>query len=380
VIGPFLLAAVLAAAPAPEPVLGPIPVPDRAQLPVAANPARLDERITLKLEDAAVVDVLEKLADLLGVTPILEPGVGGRLSLVVRDLPISKALELVEAGAKVDITVSARLLRVRAKAGSNASGTVPAPATSKPSSRKLGEALRFRLDGAGAPAVTVRVPAYVGRFELPGCTGPVTVGRLGASGGGAVGVALASASPSREPSTARILGEAAIDGTKVLLPGCDGRLVVEVGDSQPGTTMIEPVRVPKEGPLVATMRLLELTDESEETLAAPTIQFQADGGFSTKSGFTADAPGSFAQVTEIHGVPLELRGETEELLLAVYAGVTRTPATANAIPTLVARRAESLWLRKGRPVRWTVDSSWDGGRAALVLELTFLGRQVAKPK
>ena len=377
-IASFLLAAVLAGAPAPEPV----PVTDRAQLPVAANPARLDVPITLRLKDAAVVDVLEKLADLLGVTPIIDLGVGGQVSLDVRELPISKALELIEEAAKVEITVSAKLLRVRAKADPNATGAVPAPApaTSKASPVRLGEALRFWRDGAGAPPVTVHVPEYVGRFELPGCTGPVTIGRLGAYEGRTAGVALASSDPSGGPATGRILGEAAINGTKVLLPGCDGKLVVEVGDPLPGATMTEPVRVPKGEPLVVTMRLLELTEEEEKSLSEPRIAFLADGSFSTISGFTAGAPGSFEQEAEIHGVPLEFRSEDESVLLAVYAGVTRAPAAANASPTLVARRAESFWLRKGRPVRWTVDSSWDGGRAAIVLELTFVGRSVAVPK
>lgn len=376
----FLLAAVLAGTLAPEAAPGQPPVSDRAQRPVGSNPAGLDLRISLKLENTAVADVLEKIADLLGVTPILEPGVGGRLSLDVRDLPISKALEMVEAAAKVDITVSARLLKARTKDRANTAGTVAARVKPEAPRRKLGEALRFWLDGAGTPPVTVQIPAYVGRFDLPGCAGPVTVGALGAYGGRAVSVALSAAGPSGGSATARILGEAAIDGTKLLLPGCDGRLVVEVGDSSPGATMIAPVRVPKGEPLEVAMSLLEVTDESEETLAAPKIQFLADGGFSTKSGFTADAPGSFAQVTEIHGVPLELRSEAEEILLAVYAGVTRTPATASASATLVARRAESFWLRKGRPLRWTVDSSWNGGRAALVLELTFLGRSEARRK
>lgn len=379
-ISPFLLAAVLAGAPAPEPVAGPVPVPDRAQSPVVANPARLDLPISLKLKDAAVVDVLEKFADLLGVTPIIDPGVGGQVSFDVRELPISKALEMIEGAAHVDITVSAKLLRVRARSKSNATGTGPAPEVAKAPPRKLGEALRFWLDGAGAPPVTVHVPEYVGRFELPGCAGPVTVGRLGAYGGRTVGVALASSDSPGGRATGRILGEAAIDGTKVLLPGCDGRLVVEVGDPLPGAAMTEPVRVPKGEPLVVTMRLLELTDETEESLSEPMIAFQADGSFSTKSGFTASGPGSFEQEAEICGAPLEYRSDAETILLAVYAGVTRAPATANASPTLVARRAESFWLPKGRPLRWTVDSSWDGGKAALVLELTFVGRRVAIPK
>ena len=69
-----------------------------------------------------------------------------------------------------------------------------------------------------------------------------------------------------------------------------------------------------------------------------------------------------------HGLPLELRAEDESLLLAVFAAVTRTPAGSGA--SLVARRAETFRLQMGKPLRWTIDSSWDGGRAAIVLELT----------
>ena len=363
-IAPFLLAAVLAGTPGPE------PAPPRAS--VVPGPSRLDVPITLTLKDASVVDVLEKLADLLGVTPILDPRVGGTVSIDVRNLPISKALELVERAARVDVTVSARLLRVRATADPGSPGPAPAPATPDAAPRALGGAVRFWLDGAGEPPVTVRVPGHVGRFDIPGCAGPVTVGRLGAYGGRTVGIALASADPAGGPARGRILGEAAIDGAKVLLPGCDGRLVAEVGDPLPGATVTEPVRVPRGESLVVTMRLLELTEEKEEALAEPRIQFPPDGSFTVKSGFTAGAPGSYGQEAEIHGVPLEVRPEEESVLLAVYAGLTRAPATADGRPTLVARRAESLRLWMGRPVRWTVDSSWDGGRAAIVLELTLM--------
>ena len=64
-IASFLVAAVLAGAPAPEAVSGPPPASDRAQRPVGSNPAGLDLRISLKLENTTVVDVLEKLADLV---------------------------------------------------------------------------------------------------------------------------------------------------------------------------------------------------------------------------------------------------------------------------------------------------------------------------
>jgi len=70
VILPVLVAAALAGAPAVEAAPAPVPVEMDTQ-------DRLDVPIALQLKDASVVDVLEKLADLLGVTPILDPGVSG---------------------------------------------------------------------------------------------------------------------------------------------------------------------------------------------------------------------------------------------------------------------------------------------------------------
>ena len=75
---------------------------------------------------------------------------------------------------------------------------------------------------------------------------------------------------------------------------------------------------------------------------------------------------------EVSGACLEVEPERGAALLAVSAGLSRGPADGGDPRTLVARRAESLWLSLGRPVRWTVDSSWDGGRAAIVVELTLL--------
>ncbi|MHB8799875.1 MAG: hypothetical protein ACYDBY_15560 [Thermoanaerobaculia bacterium] len=367
---PVLVAAALAGAPAVEAAPAPAPIETDVQ-------DRLDVPIALQLKDASVVDVLEKFADLLQVTPILDPGVGGRFSVEISNVPLRKALEMIGQAANVDVTVSSKVLRVRAKAGSKATGAATVPATPAPDPAPLGGALRFWLDGTGEPPVTVRVPDFVGRVELPGCAGPVTLGRLGTRAGATVGVAIATAGSRGVGAKGRILGESAASGTKVLLSGCDGRLVVEVGDPLPGVAVTEPVRVPNGENLVLTLRLLELTEKSEESLTEPRIAFRSDSGFSTKSGFEAGPRDAFGQVAEIHGLPLEFRAEDESLLLAVWAGVTRTPAGGG--PVLVARRAETFRLQKGKPLRWTVDSSWDGGRAAIVLELT-LARIGAAPR
>lgn len=357
---PVLVAAALAGAPAVEAAPAPAPIETGVQ-------DRLDVPIALKLKDASVVDVLEKMADLLGVTPILDPGVGGRFSVEISNVPLRKALEMIGQAANVDVTVTPKVLRVRAKAGAKAAGAAPPPTTA-PGSAPLGGALRFWLDGTGEPPVTVRVPDFVGRVDVPGCAEALTLGRLGAYGGATVGVALAAVDPSGGGAKGRILGEAAASGTKVWLAGCDPRLLVEVGDPLPGAVVKEPLRVPKPEPLVLTMKLLERTEDGEESLSEPRVAFRSDSGFSTKSGFEAGPKDAFSQVAEIHGLPLDLRAEDESLLFAVFAAVTRTPAGGG--PSLVARRAETFRLQMGKPLRWTIDSSWDGGRAAIVLELT----------
>jgi hypothetical protein len=360
VILPILVAAALAGAPAVEAAPAPVPVEMDTQ-------DRLDVPIALQLKDASVVNVLEKLADLLGVTPILDPGVGGRVSVEISNVPLRKALEMIGQAANVEVTVSSKVLRVRAKAGAKATGAATAPAAPTSDPVPLGGVLRFWLDGTGETPVTVRVPDFVGRVEVPGCAGPVTLGRLGAHGGAPVGVALAAVDPSGGGAKGRILGEPAASGTKVMLAGCDPRLLVEVGDPLPGAVVNEPLRVPKPEPLVLTMKLLEKTENAEESLSEPRVAFRSDSGFSTKSGFEAGPKDAFSQVAEIHGLPLEFRAEDESLLFAVFAAVTRTPAGGGA--SLAARRAETFRLQMGKPLRWTIDSSWDGGRAAIVLEL-----------
>jgi len=360
VILPVLVAAALAGAPAVEAAPAPAPIETGVQ-------DRLDVPIALKLKDASVVDVLEKMADLLGVTPILDPGVGGRFSVEISNVPLRKALEMIGQAANVDVTVTPKVLRVRAKAGAKAAGAAPPPTTA-PGSVPLGGVLRFWLDGTGEPPVTVRVPDFVGRVDVPGCAEALTLGRLGAYGGATVGVALAAVDRSGGGAKGRILGEAAASGTKVWLAGCDPRLLVEVGDPLPGAVVKEPLRVAKPEPLVLTMKLLERTEDGEESLSEPRVAFRSDSGFSTKSGFEAGPKDAFSQVAEIHGLPLDLRAEDESLLFAVFAAVTRTPAAGGA--SLVARRAETFRLQMGKPLRWTIDSSWDGGRAAIVLELT----------
>lgn len=356
---PVLVAAALAGAPAVEAAPAPVPIETGVEDP-------LDATIALQLKDASVVDVLEKLADLLGVTPILDPGVGGRVSVEIPSVPLRKAIEMIGEAANVEVTVSPKVLRARAKAAPKATGAAPQTKTA-PEPAPLGGVLRFWLDGSGEPPVAVRVPDFAGRVEVPGCAEPLTVGRLGAHGGATVGVAIAAVDRSGGGAKGRILGESAISGTRVLLAGCDPRLLVEVGDPLPGAVVKEPLRVPNPEPLVLTMKLLERTEAAEESLSEPKVAFRSDSGFSTKSGFDAGPKDAFGQVAEIHGLPLELRAEDDSLLFAVFAAVTRTPVGGG--PALVARRAETFRLKLGKPLRWTIDSSWDGGRAAIVLEL-----------
>jgi hypothetical protein len=360
VIASFLLAAALAVSPAPAP----------AATPSAARNPRLDVTISLNLKDAAVVDLLEKMADLLGVTPILDPAVGGTVSLDVDGLTVSSALAQIEDQAGIEIVVSGDVLRAKARRGESARGA--APSSSLPTAPVPGQVLRVWLEGAEERAMMVRVPSWVGRLDLPGCAEPVTIAPLGPYGGNPWAVAISSRDESKDRPSARILDTSLPGAQKALLPGCDARLVVEVRAAGKTDALLVPSRVDKGQPLVASMRLLEVTGEREELLAEPRVAFQADSGFSVRSGWTAGAAGSGGQEIEIHGAPLDI-GSDDSATLAIFARITRTRAAAEGVAVQIARarRAESFWLRHGRLVRWTVDSSWEGGRAALVLEITL---------
>lgn len=366
-IGPLLLAVALSAEPAPP--------ADRASLPAGANPASLDVPVTLGLKDASLVDVLEKMSDLLGVTPILEPGLSGRVSLDLREVPVSKALEMVGKAGKVEIVVRGRVMRVRSLEGARPATGAPAAADRGRSG--FGDVARFWKDGSGERPVDVRIPAYVGKVGLPGCDGPVTIARLGPWNDGTYGLALSVRPGGSARATARILDGALAEGAKVLLPGCDGRLVVAAGDAS-APAPLEPKAVEKGETAVAEMRVLEVTEEGEESLSEPRVAFPTGAGWSVRTGIAADEKGTLGVALQLHGVPLELDRERGELLFAIFAGMVRRPPANEGAPALIAQRAESFWLHVGRPVRWTVDSSWDGGRAALVVEVTL--ERIGDPK
>lgn len=364
-IAPFLLAAALAGA-------GGSGV-DRPSLPAGTTPGGLEVPVTLSLRDAALVDVLEKLADLLGVSPILEPGLSGRLSLELKGVPAAKALVAVGKAAGVEIVLSGKVMRVRSMGGS-------APVTGPPAFRistPFGEVVRFWLHEAQEPPVDVRVPGFIGHVELPGCDGRVTIARLGPSIGPARVLALAARPSPGARTAARVLDGGEPEGSLLLLPGCDGRLVVAAG-AAPSPAAIAPTAVRDRFPLVVSIRVLEVTEAGEKSLSEPRVGFSSGAGFRVSSHVALDEDRALFEDVEVSGACLEVEPERGAALVAVLSGLSRGPAGGGE-RELVARRAESLWLTLGRPVRWTVDSSWDGGRAAIVLEMT-LDRMGDRPR
>ncbi|MBK6406476.1 MAG: hypothetical protein IPF66_16385 [Holophagales bacterium] len=104
----------------------------------------------------------------------------------------------------------------------------------------FGEVFRVWMEGAEDRPTAIRVPAYVGTVDLPGCREPVTIAPLGPFSGRAYGVALASRDGENGRPMARILYGAAAEGRKLLLPGCDAKLVAEGGDAGAAAGVVEP--------------------------------------------------------------------------------------------------------------------------------------------
>lgn len=367
--------------------------------------ARLDEAVTLKLEDASVRGTLEQLAALAGVTPVLAKSVVGTLRLDLEAVPLREALSKIEKAAGLSIRVAeGRLL-----AGKPGEDGRRAPADDAALDRALlaDPSLPRRPAKArpaeGASAVEVRpqggVPVVV---PLSGAAQPVRLPGCGAGGkagaafelaplapdafDGRRRVVLIGAGPAARPLSRVVLprraGDAE-DGGTLRLPGCETAFdLVEVPSEESGRAAApKPALGSSSAPrtrVFLELREIPATGDAtgEETLlAGPSVEAQGVSAWSTLTMSSApSAPGPIRSFVQLAGSFLRVEGDA--VLLAVAATVIREidpPDGSPRVALLRARSAESLWLRRGRTERLVLSSTYGDGASALVLDVTISG-------
>jgi hypothetical protein len=357
--------------------LPPGPPPDTGRAPAASANQLLDEKITLSLKEADLGQVLDRLATLLGKTLILQPGIGGRVTLEIRETKVADVLAALEADHGLTVKLEGDRMYVtraaeKAPAGAGnpdadtldraflADDALPRrPASETPP--QFEGAFGFRGE-AGARAAAWDIGGSLGTLALPGCSSEVAAVRLpGDLFDGVPRVALA-------PAGAR-LARIVAPGGNVRLPDCAGSFTLEALTSPEGAST--PAPAARGGVLRLGVEVLEASAGGDEVLAAPHLRLAAGEVGTMQSG--SRRPGGAGGQT-IHMSFAVLDAGTADALVACSISVTRDVAPAPGSPLVtirVARADESLRLEYGKPARVNVSPTYGRGLSSLVLALTL---------
>ncbi len=360
------------------------------------EPARSDELasllkrpLTLQIRGASLPAVLEQIAVLLDVTPILEPGLDGApVTLDLRGTTIEKALSLVQASAGVTIRFANGRMLVAGRPGADRGGA-PSPLPSRLASERPAPAVPYlvpvpRTEGSAAE----RYLLEDGDVALPGCEAAVRVASLsGDPFDGRTRVAFHELAAPFRSRAARIAAASPADApaTETLwLGGCSRGFQLRSfapGGAPSSTVPLAAARPPRERvPWLVRMRLLEVDAAGEAVLSAPTVAAPANLLASIRSRSDLPRHDGPPLATDT-SISLAVLDSTEtEALLALNLTMTRDePSPFGERTVRVAHQEQSLWLRLGEPARSTVSSTYGKGRSALVIETTVEKREPRKP-
>jgi hypothetical protein len=342
--------------------------------------ALLDEKITISLRDADLVQVLERLATLLGKTLILQPGIEGKVSLDVRETPVSEVLASLQASHGLLVRLEGDRMYVKKPADKPRAGTerpddealdrellsdaslLRRPAADKP--KRFDGAFEFRAGGA---ASAWQIGGSLGTVTLPGCAAPVRVVLF--PGDVFDGVPRVAFAPVRAGDTlARIVAP----GGTVRLPDCSAPLVLRALDSGEGSSRAVPVS--PAGQYGLTARVLDAGADGDRALSEAHLVLAGGEAGTIKSGDRrTGASGAILNQLVLMNAGILNAGD-DDAVVACSVSVTRDvePARGEPLVTIrIARADESLRLAYGKPERITVSPTYGRGRSALVLELTL---------
>ena len=362
----------------------------------SARPDRapnLTEKVTLSLKDANVKNVLQQLAVLLDVTPIMGADVAGTFSIDAVEMPISEIIQRIEAGFKLTIRIAdGKMLVSKISTESTrpttdelaldrlylADRSLPRRGTG-PLPKKDLKTFTLRPEGPGGEVRTVTFASPHIQATLPGCREPVGMMLLGSDlFDGRSWIAFADLE--EVPGGRRLRGRIALaadakspeNGVPVRLPGCGPAFrLLEAGDLPIKEAAVSPVTVPQT--YIVSLQLIEVDESGETVLAAPKIASQASTSWVIASGEQIPpygGPKPLEAMARFQGGLLDITDA--DALLALSVSITRDVDPrdgSDPVKILIARAAETLRVKFGKPERWTISPTYKLGRSALVAEV-----------
>lgn len=335
-----------------------------------------DEKVTLNLRDADLTNVLGNLATLLGVTPIIAPGVSGRVTMVA-NAPIRELLRSLEHDFQITIRIAdGRMLVSRADTSTATLGDAAAER------RYLSDQALPRRPAADAPkrfegAVEIRTltgetASYLlsapGRITVPGCKPGLAI--LPLPGDRFDG--LPSLVLTEEDSLPRVLSPSLQESTVLDVPGCSASLSLKLRTPNGGAVAPEPL--PPFGMFRFQLRVLEVGPGGETVLSAARVLVAGGEAAMVQSG---SAPGSSTGVTPgqtFQAAFVIVDASGKDATLAVSSSVLRDvdPGDGGRVLTIrTAHARESARLTFGKNQRFVFSPTYGRGDSALVLDVVL---------
>ena len=359
-----------------------------AAAPVSAHAA--DEKITLNLRDADLKNLLEKLATLMDVTPIIASGIGGTVTMSV-SAPVSEILRSLERDFQITIGIADGRMIV-----SKAASLPPALADDAVDANYLSDSRLARRAAAATPK------RFEGAVELTTSTGEIRIYSLETDGGIAIpgcppglaifplegdrvdglpGLVLKTEGALPRPhlpgivlksDLPRVLSPTLEDIASVDVPGCSGPLSVRLVASRAGA--IAPAPLSSVGQFIVQPRVIEVGPQEETVLLSP--QIHVPGGHSaaitSKEDRSSSRGVSLFQTIETSLVVVE--ASEKDATVAISSSIVRDIEARSGGPPVtirIARARESARLAFGKAHRIVLSPTFGRGDSALVLDLVI---------
>ena len=366
-IAASLLAALLATAPAVamEPA-------NAGTSTRTADPA--NEEVTLSLRDADLTQVLEKFAMILGVTPIIAPGVSGTVTIDAT-ATIREHLRDLERNSHLTIRIADGRMNVSRSA-------VPTP----PLDDEAADARYLADPMLPRRPTSARAKTFDGAAEIRTTTGEYLTYSMATPGGISVpgckfGLSIVPLPGDRfdglpvlvlmgDGILPRLLSPSLEETASAVLPGCPGPLSIRLSASSAGAAA--PAPLPPFGAFRLSLQIIEVNGQAENVLSAPRVQIAGGEAATIQSGSNRRSPAGAMLGQTIQAAIAVVDASEKNAMVVVSASVLRDvdPKDGGPLTTIrIVHARESGRLEFGKSQRIVLAPTYGRGDSALVMEV-----------
>ena len=342
----------------------------------STSAAASDEKISLNLKDADITKVLENFATLLGVTPIIAPGVSGTVTMeasasvssFLRDFERDFQIKIRVVDGRMFVSRAAEpLLSIDDDAADLrylANATLPRRPTAAAPKRFEG-AIEIRTNAGGSTTFSL---GFAGGITVPGCKFGLAILPLpGDRFDGLPALVLTG-----DGILPRLLSPSLEETTSVEVSGCLGPLLVRLQPSNVGA--VAPLPLTPFGEFRIQVQIVEVSGTEEKVLSAPRLHVVGGDPAAIQSGTGRRSPGGLSLSQTVQAAFVVVDANEKRATVAVSSTVLREVDPRDggqAVTIRIAHSRESASLAFGKSQRVVLSPTFGRGDSALVLDVVI---------